>query len=288
MMRTALAAITVGLSLLVGVSRTNAASVTLYDASIGTLPQNQGSLAFGNVNRNPPYLSPVASETLGSGYTSLNSTGDNNIYAGYSNYNFSLSLSPSPSISPSTYVNPSFPTLDRNAGYTISFNVQILSQANDGPNGPNRAGFSVIVLSSDKQGIEIGFRKTDVFSQSGPNFTVGEINNSPNVSTLLGALSAYNLNISGNTYTLTSNGTNILSGNLRDYTAATGFAGDVYRTPNFLFFGDDTTSARADINLGSISINSNTAAVPYGFSPTWGLLILATWSAVTQLKKKKL
>lgn len=45
----------------------------------------------------------------------------------------------------------------------------------------------------------------------------------------------------------------ILKGSLRDYTAFTG-AIDPYETPNFIFFGDNTTSAKANINFRSASI----------------------------------
>jgi hypothetical protein len=45
-------------------------------------------------------------------------------------------------------------------------------------------------------------------------------------------------------YVLRANGTTILTGPIRDYTAFAGFP-DVYETPNFLFLGDDTSSASA-------------------------------------------
>lgn len=276
--KTALAAITVSLTLLAGVNRTEAVQVTLYNGQLGGTPSSQGWLILGNIG---------ATENASGGVTNLNSISSNNIYAGYSNRNVSVSLFPL-SITPTTPVNPSFPTLDRNTGYTLSFTVQILSQANDGPNGPNRAGFSVIALSSDRQGIEIGFRNSDIFSQSGPSFTVGEINNSPTIAPLLSALTTYNLNVLGNTYTLTSGATNLLSGSLRDYTAATGFASNIYRTADFVFLGDNTTSARANINLSAVSVNTDpAAAVPYEFSPTIGILILGAWTTVHHLRNKK-
>jgi hypothetical protein len=276
--KTASTAITVSLTLLAGVNRAEAVQVTLYNGQLGGTPSSQGWLNLGNTG---------ATENASGGVTNLNSFSSNNIYAGYSNRNVSVSLFPF-AITPTTLVNPSFPTLDRNAGYTLSFTVQILNQVNDGVNGPNRAGFSVIALSSDQQGIEIGFRSSDIFSQSGSSFTVGEINNSGAIAPLLSALTTYNLNVLGNTYTLTSGATNILSGSLRDYTAATGFAGNIYRTADFVFLGDNTTSARANINLGAVSVNTNTAAaVPYEFSPTFGIFILGAWTTVHHLRNKK-
>ncbi|WP_180277818.1 PFE-CTERM domain-containing protein [Nostoc sp. 'Peltigera malacea cyanobiont' DB3992] len=103
---------------------------------------------------------------------------------------------------------------------------------------------------------------------------------------MLSSLTTYNLNISGNNYTLTNRATPLLSGLLRDYTTATGFGSDVYRTSNFLFFGDDTTSARANIDLKSITLTTNTAGVPYEFSPTVGILALAAVSTIKSFVEK--
>ncbi|MHC5938245.1 PFE-CTERM domain-containing protein [Nostoc sp.] len=107
------------------------------------------------------------------------------------------------------------------------------------------------------------------------------------VSSLLSSLTTYNLNVSGNNYTLTNGATSLLSGLLRDYTTATGFGSDVYRTSNFVFLGDDTISARANIDLKSITITNNTAGVPYEFSPTAGILALVAGSIINHLLKKK-
>jgi hypothetical protein len=45
----------------------------------------------------------------------------------------------------------------------------------------------------------------------------------------------------------------ILSGNVRDYTAFIGLI-DPYETPNLIFLGDDTNSAKARINLSFVSV----------------------------------
>ena len=56
-------------------------------------------------------------------------------------------------------------------------------------------------------------------------------------------------------YELSSDGVSILRGRLRDYTA---FEGPVnpYRTPNFIFLGDDTGSARAVIRLMYVALTT--------------------------------
>ncbi len=58
----------------------------------------------------------------------------------------------------------------------------------------------------------------------------------------------------GDSYTLASGG-HILSGPLRDYSTS----GWPYTTPNFLFLGDDTSSAGAQIRLALVAIDLHTA-----------------------------
>lgn len=270
-------------------NRSMAGVITLYDGTSGVTPDQYNPpsqwLKFGTLN--PVTGTPIGTQSVSSGLTNLDTSSSNNIYGGYSNYNVAIPAAPS-YITPTTLVNSSFPSLDRNAGYDLSFTVKINSQFNDGTNGPYRAGFSIIVLSSDKQGIEIGFRTTDIFSQVNSSFnSISPAEQITGVSSLLSSLTTYNLNVSGNNYTLTNGATTLLSGLLRDYTAATGVGSDVYRTPNFVFLGDDTTSARAKIDLKSITLSNNSAGVPYEFSPTAGIFALVAGSIINHLLKKK-
>jgi hypothetical protein len=210
-----------------------------------------------------PYLNFASqgggSQSASGGITTLDTSSSNAIYAGYSNYNSTLSA----------FVNPSFPVLDNNAGYTLRFTVALNSQTNV---SPNRAGFSVIILGSNKQGIEIGFRKTntqaadipDIFAlNNDTTFTIGEQNNSLG-GIILGDPNTYSLAVSGSTYTLMTGSRTLLSGSLRDYSAnATTLLAQVYNTPNFLFLGDDTTSARGSENIQDITlITNNATAIP--------------------------
>ncbi|HEY3230532.1 MAG TPA: hypothetical protein VGJ87_15015, partial [Roseiflexaceae bacterium] len=99
----------------------------------------------------------------------------------------------------------------------------------------------------------LGFWSDHIWAQEGgaePNlFTHAE--DAPFTTTT--GLISYTLAIHGGTYALAANGAPILSGNLRDYSA---FAGpiDPYETPNFIFLGDDTTSARAKIRLAALAV----------------------------------
>jgi Ca2+-binding RTX toxin-like protein len=177
----------------------------------------------------------------GSG-TVLDTTANNSIYAGYSNYNGA------------TLVNPNFPLLDNQAGYSISFNLQMLAESRA---NPDRAGFSIIVTSNDAtKAIELGFQRTSsttgkIFAQS-PTFTTDE-----NIAYNTNIATDYTLQVAGDAYKLFANGTELLADTLRDYS---GFSGpiDPYETPNFLFLGDDTTSAQGRFNLSQIVVQIDT------------------------------
>lgn len=230
-----------------------AGAVTIiYDGAAGTTPNSYTStpyLNFGNIG---------GTQTASGGVTNLDTSSSESIRAGYANYNNS------------GLVNSLFPVLDNNAGYTLSFTIKVNSQTNNGSNGDYRAGFSAIVLGSDKKGIELGFRNpntkfaniSDIFSQNSAAFnTPGERNAS--LGGILSNLNTYNLTVLGNGYTLTNGGNTLLSGLLRDYTGAVGLLTDVYRTPNFIFLGDNTTSAGANVDIQSITLTTtNATAVP--------------------------
>ncbi len=226
-----------------------AGTTTLYDATSGVTPDAYTAtpyLYFGNVG---------GSQTVSGGVTRLNTSGAESIQAGYSNYDDQGKL-----------VNGAFPILDNNVGYTLSFTVKVNSQTNNGANGDYRSGFSAIVLGSNRQGIELGFRNPnttdptntpDIFSQASASFdALGEQN--ANLGGILSSLTQYDLKVLGNNYTLTSGANTILSGSLRDYTAAKGPLSGVYRTPNLIFLGDDTQSAGATVEIAKIALTTNT------------------------------
>lgn len=237
-----------------------AQTVTLYSAVGGTKPDAQGSLVLGNITG--------AVETFQAGppaFTNLNSSGNPSIYAGYSNYNAGPAAPPV-GFTPTTSVNPAFPTLNAASGFTLSFTMQLVAESHS---SSDRAGFSVLLLGNDKKGIEIGFQNGGVFSQSS-SFTQAETNFGGGLPSVLGSLTSYDLRITGGNYTLSTGNMTLLTGAVRDYTGASGFGTDVYRTSNFVFLGDDTTAASASINLAAASITASTAAP----EPGSGLLAL--------------
>lgn len=191
----------------------------LYDADLGTLPSAQGwSYAA---------LPGTAQQTLLEGAVRLDTALSQREQAGYAR-------------------QASAP-LDRTTGFALSFTVRILSEAHS---SPHRAGFSVILLAHDRRGIELGFWIDRVFAQAdAPLFTHGEE----------AALEARDaavdcvVGVRGDRYRLFANGTPLLEGSVRDYTPFVGLL-DPYETPDFIFLGDDTTSAGASVEIGRVTL----------------------------------
>ncbi|HEY9851284.1 MAG TPA: DUF4347 domain-containing protein [Leptolyngbyaceae cyanobacterium] len=229
------------------------AAVTRYDGSLNTTPDN---------NQGWSYLATGGTQSASGGATTLNTTANSGFGAGYfSNTGWT-------------------PVLDRTTGYTIDFTAQVVSEDHttsgtadkNGDGIGDRAGFSIIALSnSDAKGIELGFWQNEIWAQEDgttqANPSANPTTSAPGNTNLLfthaeGAtfnttsLIPYSLTVLGNNYTLSTGNTTILSGKLRDYTAFSGFP-DPYQTPNFIFLGDNTTSASANIRLSSVSVTTN-------------------------------
>jgi hypothetical protein len=228
--------------------RVGAITTVLYDGNSGVTPDNSPYFNFRTIGG--------SSQTASGGVTTLNTFDPNPLlsestFAGYGNRSNAGTLLT--------------PTLDNNAGYTLSFKIKINSQTNTGANGPNRAGFSVLVLGSDKQGVEIGFRSSDIFAQNNTFSAIDPLQQKSNISDILGTPTTYDLKVTSSGYTLTIGGdpNQSFSGLLKDYTtAATTPLTQVYNTANVIFFGDNTTSAGASVDIQNITLNTNAAAVP--------------------------
>ncbi|MCC3439669.1 Ig-like domain-containing protein, partial [Microcoleus sp. PH2017_05_CCC_O_A] len=218
----------------------------LYNGLLGSTPSSQNWLSLTNSNIIAP--TTIASEILSGNGVNLNSTAANNIYAGYTN----------------NPLSPLFPPLDRTQGFSLSFNLQIISEARI---NANRAGFSIVTVTSDRKAIEIGFQQLsattgNIFAQADgitPN-PGGQTNSlfvaAENAAYNTNLATNYTLKVLGDNYFLSDGSNNvILTGPLRNYAAFTG-AIDPYETPNFLFLGDGTTSAQANINLTRVSLQT--------------------------------
>jgi hypothetical protein len=227
-------------------------TVNLYVGSGTQTPQSQGWLNFIPTSGIPSTISAA-------GATTLDTTSSSSIMAGYFNYNTFLNA----------FQNPSFPTLDTSAGFTVNFSVQVNSESHT---SNDRAGFSVIALGHDGNGIELGFWTGNVWAQSTTPvlFTHGE-DVAFNTSS---ASHNYSLHIQGGTYTLSADSTQILTGPTRNYSSF----GLPYSLPDFLFLGDDTSSGAASETFSAVSVT-----VP---EPGTGLLALALCAAAVRPRRR--
>jgi hypothetical protein len=245
-----------------------ATTTVLYDGSAAGTPQTQGWLtyaaAFGNATSTTAGGKTVLDTTPGA---AINPALANAEAAGYSNY-----------FANSTLVNGAFPTLDPAVGFTLSFDMKLDTEVHA---TNDRAGFDVLLLGSDNKGIELGFWSSpaEVWAQEGGTtnlFTHAESSSGfdPTVPLHNGdSFNQYNLAIQGGVYTLTADGTTVLTGSVRDYSAAPNdLAHAAYHLNNFVFLGDDTTSARGAAEFDQISI---TVPEPGLLWPILGIGLLA-------------
>jgi hypothetical protein len=191
---------------------------TLFDAALGTLPEEQGwsYLAVGNVI-----------EMLTNDAALLDSSGATSTHAGWGE----VVAAP----------------LNRTNAFTLLLSLQLRSETH---NNTNRAGFSLIVLGDDKRGIELGFWTNEVFAQAdSPLFTHAE---DASLATT-NAFAEYALTIRSTNYLLQAGGLPLLSGPVRDYTAFDGIP-DPYQTADLIFFGDDTGSAAAAVEVREMTL----------------------------------
>ena len=197
----------------------------LYDGSLGTgTPDTQGFFYL-------PYPpgSAQATQVFTAPMTRLDTTPQMSDSAGY-------------------FAKPTlYPPLDRVGGYQVLFTVQIVTETHI---SQDRAGFSLLVVSSDKRGIELGFWADEIWAQEGGTsrpFTHAESATFTTTTDLIN----YRLSVLGNRYALAVNEATVLTGPLRDYTLAPPppLPLNPYDTPNLIFLGDDTSAAQARIKF---------------------------------------
>ena len=196
-----------------------------YDGTMGTTPGAQGWLYLTN-----PLIGAAATQSASGGVTVLDTRAVPPDAAGY----FSTT-------------HPLIGTLDRSSGFMVGIRLRV---ARESHGNANRAGFSLITLGSDAKGVEIGFWQGEVWAQNdGPQlFTHGEGAAFDTTS----ALTDYAVVIRGNGYSLTANGQALLDGPVRDYSAF----GPPYTFESFLFFGDDTSSAAARVEIARVTLDT--------------------------------
>ncbi|HEY9805294.1 MAG TPA: hypothetical protein V6D04_01890 [Candidatus Obscuribacterales bacterium] len=210
-----------------------ASAVVLYDGLVSPAqtPSQQNWLYQASA------IAPIPTATATSSGTVLDTTGTSSNSAGYFNQ--------TPVI------------LDRSNGYTVSFKLRVSSESHGTNN--NRAGFSVIVMSNQgagetqPYGVELGFWLNNIWAQSS-TFTKSETS-TYNTQSLA---HTYHLKVSGNQYQLFVDDatTPTLQGPLRQYsyTPPAGYP-NPYKTPNLIFWGDNTTSANSKVTLIRVEAN---------------------------------
>ncbi len=160
--------------------------------------------------------------------------------------------------------------LDRTAGYTLTFEVQVLGEIHA---SNDRAGFSILHTASDGRGVELGFWTDRVWAQNdSPLFTHGE---EQLVDTT--DRQTYTLSVLANTYSLSTPGMTTLTGSLRDYSSF----GLPYSLPNFLFLGDNTTSAHAIARIAFVGVD----VVPE--PGTFLLFIVALFAIANSIRRRQ-
>ena len=207
------------------VAQASAEPVILYDGDLSSSPEDQGW-----IYRLDPPVRNQSRQVRVDGAFNLNTSRNLADRAGYF-----IRL-------PQMEAHPQAPEiLDRQRGYRIGFTLRLLSERRVAPN--QEAGFSWIVLSDDLLGVDLGFGASEVFARS------SELERAEENRTLPFQIDKeyadFELDIQENEYRLSANGQEILVGSLRNYSDA----GDPYTVPNLLFFGDNTESAGASVNL---------------------------------------
>jgi hypothetical protein len=156
--------------------------------------------------------------------------------------------------------NPDFPKLNRSKGYQLNFTVEIMEEEH---NRPERAGFSVILLSQDVNAktttsLEIGFQKNRIFLQNEqPLFGRKAAQENLSFNPVGVGLVDYVLEVKDDRYSLRTGNRLILQGKLQNYTKFVGLL-NPYRFPSFVFLGDDTTSAGAKIGIKRVVLQLTT------------------------------
>jgi len=202
-----------------------ASAAVLYTGSLGTRPDQQGWAYLPN-----PFPGS-ATRTIEDGGTTLNTTAVQGDQAGWFRFNEGA-LGPG--------------GLDSTTGFTLRFDLQVIAETHA---SNDRAGFSVIVLDSQAKGVEIGFWTDEVWVQTDtPLFTHGD----GAAFDTDAARVSYELTFQGSGFSLRADDTLLLDGALKDYSSF----GNPYNLSNFLFLGDDTTSASASARLYEVELTA--------------------------------
>jgi hypothetical protein len=218
-----------------------AQSFTLYDGTSGVTPDDPSwGWTYASTGG-------TAVKTASGGLTTLDTTANDAISAGFSTVTSSRST----------------PFALNNAtGYTVSFDLQTNAENHSNPNADkngdglaDRSGVSLIVLGSNHQGVEMSFWQNEIWTQqSSPLFIHSPTSERDQGTGLTSLLTQYYLTVQGSSYSLSNAvGAVLLTGSLHDY-YGNGAPALPYSASNFLFLGDDTTSANGSFSVANVSV----------------------------------
>jgi len=213
-----------------------------------------------------PMGAGLATQSVGGGATTLTTTKQRSDKAGY------FSEFPFPPFSLPKH--PGIGTLNSSVGFTVLFTVQITLNSEDHSGSDNRAGFSVIVLDSNAEGVELGFWEDEIWAQDDSPLHTHSTTEKKAFNTTT-ALTQYQLVFQGTTYSLSSGGSDLFNGDLKDYSASTN---PVYDLENFMFFGDNTTSASGEVSISRIEL------IP---EPATAVMLLVGFGAALAGRRKR-
>ena len=218
-----------GILLILGPSPV-AASTLLYDATLSTLPSQQGWLFVNNGTVN---------QSVTGGHYVLDTHVDSNSQAGNSRNLFPLFPDP---------------VLDTTSGFSLDLTLRVVAEEHS---SNDRAGFSLLFVGQNpRQALELAFWANQVWAYDytsdfthGPTYVIDTTDRLHN----------YGLQVQNGFYQLFVDGVGYLNGSLVDYTPAAAGAGffnprRVYGIPNLLFFGDDTSRAGSQVEIAGLRI----------------------------------
>jgi len=140
-------------------------------------------------------------------------------------------------------------SLDTATGFDLGFTLRVASESHL---NTNRAGFTLMVNGADPtREIEFGFWTDRIFAY---DYSGGSFVHGADVAFDTTGLTTYTLSVRSQTFSLRSGATTLLSGSLRDYTSYTGLGHEFYQAANFIFVGDNTSSAAAAVQLGAVTL----------------------------------
>jgi hypothetical protein len=221
---------------------------TIYDGTSGVTPDQASPKYLNITNPSDQSYNSTSKSTV------LNSLGTVQDIAGYDNYNVKTDPNSPSVVVPTGLVNPAFPVLSEQAGYSISFTAKINQQS--GTPTPTDAGFSLIAISSDRQGVYLNFQNYAGQSSSVNSLdsTLSGVSQKRNIN--LTSPSIFTLSVLDGSYMLSQNGLPVLFGDTKAFTY-TGISSAMLSAPNEFAIGDFSATSGGNTAISNISILNN-------------------------------